>query len=291
MARVIQEVPQLSDRDCFYVVERFKSEFTFPIHSHKELEIIFVQNCEGVQRIVGDSIEALGYMDLVMIGGENLEHAWLQGECKSKNIREITIQFSPTLFSEEMLSKNQFSSLRTMFSRAKYGISFPQEAIMKVYGHLDELLRQDDGFVQFQCLLTILYELSKFDCKVLSSSSFIQQKEDIGNSRITKVTEYLSSHFTEDIKLPVMATLAGMSQSAFSRAFHRITGKTFSEYVIDLRIGQASRMLVDDSVNVSEICYACGFNNLSNFNRLFKARKGLTPSEFKKAFRKTRVII
>ena len=99
MSNVFTEITCLSEKDCFHIVERHKTEFTYPLHQHKEFELNFIENGGGVRRIVGDSVEYIGDYELVLIGGENLEHVWEQGNCRSKDIREITIQFSQDVFS------------------------------------------------------------------------------------------------------------------------------------------------------------------------------------------------
>ena len=104
MAKVFTEITRLSDKDCFYIVERHKTEFTYPLHRHKEFELNFIQNGKGVRRIVGDSVEEIGDYELVLVGGEDLEHVWEQGSCQSKDIREITIQFSGDIFGNELSS-------------------------------------------------------------------------------------------------------------------------------------------------------------------------------------------
>ena len=130
MTDVLKEITPLSEKDLFYIVERHKSEFTYPLHEHRDFELNFVEHAAGAQRVVGDSMEEIGEFDLVLIGGEGLQHAWQQGKCTSKDIREITIQFSADLFPESLLSKNQFSSIRRMLERSSLGLSFPMETIM-----------------------------------------------------------------------------------------------------------------------------------------------------------------
>ena len=93
MSKAFTEITRLSEKDCFYIVERHKTGFTYPLHQHKEFELNFIERGKGVRRIVGDSVEEIGDYELVLIGGEDLEHVWEQGRCKSKDIREITIQF------------------------------------------------------------------------------------------------------------------------------------------------------------------------------------------------------
>ena len=106
-----------------------------------------------------------------------------------------------------------------------------------------------------------------------------------------KVKQYVNDHYSEDLRLESLASLAGMTPQAFSRFFKSRTGRTLSDYIIDIRLGNAARLLVDTTQNVSEICYSCGFNNLSNFNRVFKAKRGYTPRDFRALFKKKRVFV
>ena len=100
--QIIREITPLSDKDCFYIAERYKTEFTYPIHNHSEFELNFTEKAAGVRRVVGDSSEVIGDYDLVLITGKDLEHVWEQNECRSKEIREITIQFSSDLSSRAL---------------------------------------------------------------------------------------------------------------------------------------------------------------------------------------------
>ncbi|MBR3387578.1 MAG: helix-turn-helix domain-containing protein [Bacteroidales bacterium] len=292
MSQILQEITPLSDKDCFYVVERHKSEFVFPIHSHSECELNFIENGAGVRRIVGDSVEEIGDYELTLVTGERLEHAWEQGNCRSADIREITIQFSRTLFSADILARKQFRTIREMFERASNGLAFSLKAIMKVYAMLDVLASEPDGFEQFQHFLQILYILSNDEgSRVLASSSFAKVERSVESRRVQKIQEYINAHYSEEIRLDDCAALAGMAPSAFSRFFKQHTGRTLLDYIIDIRLGHAARMLVDTTFGISEISYSCGFNNLSNFNRTFKARRGYTPRDFRTLFRKNRVFV
>ena len=292
MSQILQEITPLSDKDCFYVVERHKSEFVFPIHSHSECELNFIENGAGVRRIVGDSVEEIGDYELTLVTGERLEHAWEQGNCRSADIREITIQFSRTLFSADILARKQFRTIREMFERASNGLAFSLKAIMKVYAMLDVLASEPDGFEQFQHFLQILYILSNDEgSRVLASSSFAKVERSVESRRVQKIQEYINAHYSEEIRLDDCAALAGMAPSAFSRFFKQHTGRTLLDYIIDIRLGHAARMLVDTTFGISEISYSCGFNNLSNFNRTFKARRGYTPRDFRTLFKKNRVFV
>lgn len=291
MSKIITEITPLSPEDCFYLIDRYKDCFTYPIHKHEELELNFVENCDGARRVVGDSIEELGGYDLALIGS-GLEHVWNQGECTSKKIREITIQFSPDLFGEGFLGKNQLASIRKLLDQAKVGVAFDMPAIMKVYGLLDEITRTQPGFYRVLKLMTVLYELS-IDGRyhVLSSSSFAHTHVSADSRRVQKVEEYINKNYSSDIRLQTLSDIVGMTPTAFSRFFKLRTGKTISEYIIDIRLGVASRLLVDSTMSISEVCYDCGFNNVSNFNRLFKRKKGCSPKSFRENYRKNKIIV
>ena len=292
MSKVFTEITPLSEKDCFHIVERHKTEFTYPLHQHKEFELNFIENGRGVRRVVGDSVEEIGDYDLVLVGGEDLEHVWEQGSCKSNDIREITIQFSGDIFSGELLAKNQFASIKKMLKRAGHGLSFPVSAVMRVYSTIDTIAREQSRFVQFLKLLYVLYELSVAEeVRVLASSSFAHVEKTTESRRVQKVKQYIDENYSKPLRLSDLADLVGMTPVAFSRFFRQRTDRTLSEYIVDIRLGYAARMLVDSSKNISEICYECGFNNLSNFNRSFKTRKGLTPREFRAMFKKNKVIV
>ena len=289
---IMREITPLSERDCFYIADRHKTEFTYPIHCHAEYELNFTEHAFGVRRIVGDSSEIIGDYDLVLITGKELEHVWEQNECTSKDIREITIQFSSDFFFKDFINKNQFSSIRRMLEKAQCGISFPMQAIMKVYNWLDKLASEEQGFYAVMNFLRILYELSLYDdAKVLSSSSFAKIENFSDSRRVQIVQNYIADHYQEDIRLAAMAAMVGMTPVSFSRFFHLRTGKTLSDYIIDIRLGFATRLLVDSSQTIAEICYDCGFNNLSNFNRIFKRQKDCSPKEFRENYKKKKIVI
>jgi AraC-like DNA-binding protein len=179
-----------------------------------------------------------------------------------------------------------------MFEDAKKGICFPMEAIMKVYSMIDTLASEKEGFYSVIKLLTILYELSLYDnYKILSSSSFANIEDASDSRRILKIYEYINEHYKDPIRMEELAGVVGMSYVSFSRFFKLRVGKTISDYIIDIRLGHASRLLVDTTNSIAEICYDCGFNNLSNFNRIFKKKKDCSPKEFRENFRKKKVII
>ncbi|MBO5578971.1 MAG: helix-turn-helix domain-containing protein [Prevotella sp.] len=291
-SRVIHEITPLMGKDSLYIADRRKKEFTYPIHNHEVFELNFVEHAPGVRRIVGDSNEVIGEYDMVLITSPDLEHVWEQNVCTSDNIREVTVQFYFDLSEDGFLSHNPFMSMRKMMQEARKGLCFPLDAIMHVYHLIDTLSSIKDGFYAVTQFMTILYELSKCDgARTLATSSYAKVEAESDSRRILKVKNYINKNYMDEIRLATVSDIAGMSPSAFSRFFKLHTGRNLSEYIIDLRLGYASRMLVDTSKSIAEISYSCGFNNLSNFNRIFKKKKNCSPSEFRENYHKTRIIV
>lgn len=292
-SNVLQEIAPLSEQEFMYVADRHKQEFDYPIHCHEVMELNFVSGGAGAQRIVGDSAEVIGDLDLVLITSSNLEHVWEQHECRSKDIHEITIQFFLPFEDEHSpFQTNPYKTIYRMLQRAKRGLAFPTEASLTVYHLLKDLTQQGESFRAVQVFFEILYELSRFDdARELSTSSFAKVEVGSESRRVLKVKDYIRQHYKDDVRLDELAALVGMTPTAFSRFFHVSTGKSLSEYIVDVRLGFAARRLVDTTDSVSEICYTSGFNTLSNFNRLFRKRKGCNPTEFREKYQKTKVVI
>ena len=135
----IREITPLSDKDCLYIVERKKNEFTYPLHTHGAYELNFIRNGKGIRRLVGDHISEIDDLELVLIAGADLEYTWEQGNCPVHDMYEITIQFTPDLFPVALLNKNQYATIRTMLERAQCGVSFSQNVIISVYGLLEDM--------------------------------------------------------------------------------------------------------------------------------------------------------
>jgi AraC-like DNA-binding protein len=290
--RVIHEITPLMGKDALYIADRRKKEFTYPIHNHEVFELNYVEHASGVRRIVGDSNEVIGEYDLVLITSPDLEHVWEQNICTSEDIREVTVQFYLDMSEDGMLSRNPFFSMRKMLQEARKGLSFPMEDIMRVYHLIDTLSSIKDGFYAVMQFMTILHELSKSThYRPLATSSYAKVEVESDSRRVLKVKNYIAKNYMDEIRLTTLAEIAGMSPSAFSRFFKLHTGRNLSEYIIEQRLGYASRLLVDTSKGVAEISYQSGFNNLSNFNRIFKKRKGCSPSEFRENYHKTRIIV
>lgn len=288
---IITEVTPLTECDFLYVVDRTKDSFTFPVHRHAEYEINFVQNCAGARRIVGDSTEQVGEYDLCIVG-HGVEHGWEQYECKSNQIREITIQFPVDIFGNEMLRRTQMQSVKTLLENAAKGVAYPMTSIMRVYHLIEELLNAKSSFHQMMKLIEILHEMSEDpDGRLLSSSMRAGKHATVSNARLRKAQEYIAANYRNEIRLNDLADMAGMSPSSFSRFFKLRTGRSLSDYIIGIRLDVASRELVSTKTPIAEICFSSGFNNVSNFNRIFKKNKGYTPKEFREIYKRNKFLV
>lgn len=286
MSTIFREITPLSERDCFMIFYRVKSEFTFPIHKHTEYELNFVENGAGAKRVVGDSIEEIGEYELTLITEPNLEHGWLNHKSSSVEIKEITIQFHAELLNEQLLQKNQFQSVKTMFEKAKNGVTFPKETILKIKERLYSLASENIGGHSVLKLIGVLYDLSLTDSmRELSSDTFNVNAQNYDSRRVESAYKYMSENYTKEIHLSDVAKLVGMTEVSFSRFLKKRTGRNFIDSLNDIRLGHATRMLVETTHSIAEICYYCGFNNISNFNRIFKKKKGCSPREFKENYK------
>lgn len=285
--RVVHEITPLNGKELLYIADRHKSEFTYPIHNHEASELNFIEHAPGVRRIVGDSCEVIGEYDLVLVANPELEHVWEQHDCKSTDIREITVQFDIDFNDGRMFAAEPFTSIKRMMEKASMGLCFPMSAIMRVYRDLDTLTTVTDGFHALMRFMGILYELSQYSsARVLASSSYIKVDVQDDSAVILRVKEFINSNFRDDIRLGDLASVACMSKSSFCRFFKLHTGKTVSEYILDIRLGHAIRQLLNTSDPINNISNGSGFNNVSNFNRVFKKKKGMSPSQFRDSFKK-----
>lgn len=278
------EICPLSESNCFTVSSQIKSEFILPIHHHDCYELTLIKNAKGLKRIVGDHIGETENYELILLS-PILPHTWQIHKCKSYEATEVNIHFHKDLFDDKFLQRSRLFPIKTMLENASRGILFSSNTsslmsykIMRLYN--------SDGFSAVIDFLTILHELSTAtNYEILSSSSFNNSDySSYKSERVDQVIEYLNKNYTNNITLSDVASITNMAESAFCRFFKKQTGNTYIDLLTEIRLGHASKMLINTSLSVSEIAYACGFNNISNFNRIFKKRKGYTPKEFKKVY-------
>ena len=288
-AQLLKEIIPITQNDCFTLFSRVKKEFDFPLHFHEEYELNLILNAANAKRIIGDHISEITDVELVLVGS-NQQHGWFTHNCTSDEIREITIQFHKDLFDDKFLRRNQLSFIKSMLERSARGILFSRETIQAITPRLLDLT-QKHGFDSVLELMSILHDLSiSRNMKMLSDASFkIPEHYSFNSRRIEKVMEYINQNFDKSISLTEVARIASMTEVGFSRFFKQRTGNTFVDTLNEVRLGHASRMLIETTQNVTEIAYKCGFNNISNFNRIFKKRKKHTPKAFRESYSDTGV--
>ena len=278
MNRIIREVTPISNDDFFVILNHINAKFDFPIHYHPEYELNLVINSKG-KRIIGDSIENFDNTDLVLIG-PNTPHAWT-GMKKNTNAQVITIQFHSDFLSNKALNRNIALPLKNLLSKSRRGILFSTETIKSMVPKIEKLT-EIQGIDSLLTFLSILYDLSiSRNQKTLASASYVGHMDPSKSRRIQKVTDFINANFQNEIRIKEVANLANMSETAFSHFFKKQTQRSFTEFLTDNRIGHAAKLLIGSEKNINEVCYESGFNNISNFNRTFKNKRGVTPSEFR----------
>lgn len=280
---IIREITPLTTSDCFTLFSRVKSEFDFPMHYHEEIELNLILNAKGAKRVVGDNIEEIDDEELVLVGS-NMPHVWQTHKCTSKEIKEVTIQFHKELFDDKFLKRNQLSFIRNMLEKSGKGILFSKQTTQQLS---DRILRLDQkqGFDSVLELMSILHDLSlSRNMRTLSGTTFNNVELSYKSRRIGLVVDFMNQNFQKSILLSEVAKLANMTEPSFSRFFKTKTGISFIDSLLEIRLGNASRLLIDTTQSVSEVAYSCGFNNISNFNRIFKKKKGCTPKEFREHY-------
>ena len=290
MNKIIKEITPLTPSDCFTLFSRRKKEFDFPLHYHEEYELNLILNAKGAKRIVGDHIEEIESLELVLVG-PNLGHAWFTHNCTTEDITEITIQFNQDLFDDSFLKKNQLSFIRHMLVQSNKGVLFSLETIEQLKNRIKDLEKKQ-GFDSVLELFSILHDLSiSRNMRSLSDAGFNNDQFNYSSRRIEKAFAHMNDNYSKQITLTDVAKLVGMPEASFSRFIKKRTGNSFVDSLNEIRLGNASRLLIDTTATIAEIAYSSGFNNISNFNRIFKKKKGCTPKDFRASFSGTRIFI
>ena len=269
MYEIQQEIVPIAQDDFFIILNHFDAEFDYPIHCHPEYEINVVMGTDG-SRVVGDSQETFHGLDIVMMG-PYLPHVW---KAEGGGHRVVTIQFSGNLLEYQMINKRLFAPIKQLLIDSSQGLCFDGAEAEKIKEEILELTTMQ-GFQTATKFLNILNYMSAASRRTLVSN-FSESEVSLNTSnsrRIRKACRYIEENLSKKITLAEVAELVNMSGSAFSHFFKKKTGISFITYVNNLRVARACELLIDTSLTASEICYDCGFNNKSNFIRIFTQRK------------------
>lgn len=253
--------------------------FDFRWHVHPEFELTLITKGMG-RRFIGDSINDYTEYDLVFIGS-NLPHSWYS---QVEN-QGVVIQFQQNFLGKAFLDLPELKSFKSFLEKSVHGLSFPQKIAKKISPHILDL-QKFKALDRILVLLEVLKEMSESKYQILSSRLFESGTVEKNEKRIDKVCNYINEKYTNPITLKEISDIASMSPESFCRFFKSTTGKSFIDYVTELRIGKACMLLIESEKSISEICYDVGFNNISNFNRRFQKTKDRTPSQYRKDYLK-----
>ncbi|MES2809751.1 MAG: AraC family transcriptional regulator [Bacteroidota bacterium] len=270
--------------DNLFVVKQEEFKYNdFPFHSHPEFEIILITEGSG-QRMVGDSITEFNGPDLCMFGADLPHTFYTRGLSKNEAIKQIVIQFNEQFLGVGFFDRKPFKKIKDLLQRSAQGVLFDEETVAVIAQKMTALVEKGPTEVVIG-LLDILHHLSTANnYTLLSSAGFLRDLSFDESTRMSKVYDYILNNFKRDISLDDVASVAYLSPSAFCRYFKKFTRKTLSEFLTDLRIGYACKLLQNNNMGISQISVDAGFNNVSYFNRKFKAVKGQTPMEYQRHF-------
>ena len=257
------------------------SSFNCPWHVHQEYELILVIQGHGY-RIVGDNISRLAAGDLVLVGPE-LPHIWQDepGPGARASVHFLLIQFEDKFLGDGLLKLPALEPVRRLLHRARRGLHIvgrTHDKVTALMNHMAELKGMERVLQFLEILVTLA---GSEDCEPLASPGFAADNSLYDEERMDRVFQFLNSRLGQPVRLGEAARIVHLSEGAFSRFFRVHTGKTFPEFVNELRIGRACSLLMEDNLNITEVAFECGFANLSNFNRQFLRLKGLSPREFR----------
>jgi AraC-like DNA-binding protein len=255
--------------------------FDTPLHFHPEYELTLILRGNG-KRFVGDSVENFEGEDLVLLGS-NLPHFWRSDKSLRENCpisEAIVVQFSVDFVNNILGKLPECKLIISMLNLAKSGIKFSDSLTL-----LFEKLLIEKGAKRLSLLIEILEKLSQStDYQILATKNFNIKPDDSENERMRKVLEFTLDNFQNEISINEIADLANLTVPSFCRYFKSRTRKTYIDYLNEIRISHARKLLINNELGISQIGLECGFQNLSNFHRIFKKQVGTTPLVYRKRF-------
>jgi AraC-like DNA-binding protein len=277
MKALYEDLKARKGNDSFRAFRLEVPGFEFNWHYHPEYEITLIEKGSG-KRLVGDSYDNFEPGDLVMIGKE-LPHTWASDKMVKGKSSAVVIQFNEDIL-QGLLKLAEFENLKKLLSNSRQGLYYPQKNTLEITG-LIKNLPDKKGIEKITALLQILDKLCYEKHISLASAYFQPVKGGLNEKRITRVCQYIQENSAEKISIENAAALIHLSKSAFCKFFKRTTGKTFSDYVNEIRIGHACFLLAETDKTIANICYGSGFESLTYFNRVFFKKKGARPKEFR----------
>lgn len=276
MKATLEDISLVKGTSSFYAYRFEVPFFEFKWHYHPEFELTYILKGSGY-RIVGNTYEYFSSGDLVLLGS-NLPHTWSSKVDEMEVSEAVVIQFSKEFISS-FLELNESVLIKSMLESSSRGLSFEtnEELVTKIMN-----LTETKGVESVLNLISILDVLSKKQTSFIAPNTFHNVVSKKSEMRINKVCLYIQNNFCNKITLQEVASLIYLTESNFCKFFKKATGKTYSDYLNEIRINEACRLLVQTEKTISQLSYECGFETLSYFNRVFQIKKGITPSGYRK---------
>ena len=254
-------------------------------HFHEEFELVYIVKSHGV-RFIGDHVDTFKAGDLVLLGSL-LPHLWLNDnryfEDDSPGAESIVIHVNKSILNDNGLDFAEFLTIKALFNKANCGIHF--RSFDKSIPLLIEEVLNSSGIERIIQFLYLFKELSLLEnVETLSTPAFSSMHRKYSSYRLSATYDFIANNFTRKISLDELADLAHMSPQGFCNYFKKKTRKTVFQYINELRIGYAKKLMIEDDLSISEAAFKSGFNSISFFNRLFKKATSLSPSEYKDNF-------
>lgn len=256
-------------------------------HYHPEIELIHFKKGEGTQ-FIGDSIKRFKSGDIVMVGA-HLPHYWrfddLFFEEDTRLQADIRVaHFCENFWGEQFLHLPENIAIKSVLEKARRGLQITGKTRQQVAELLERLLKTD-GSERIIILMEALNIIA--DCKQLTTLSSIGFKHDLvdaENDRVNAIYEYSLKNYKRKIQLEEIAAVANISPNSFCRYFKSRTRKTYSQFLIEIRVGQACKLLIENNLSIKQLCYESGFNNFTSFHKYFKMITGKSPLSYQKEF-------
>ena len=286
MKYILKEITPLGKNDLFIANYWPDNQMDFPLHFHEDYELCLTLNVRG-KRILGNLVEDFTEKDLV-ITTPNVLHCYKRDDA-FLNVRceVVVIQFPKELPSWGIFDTDQLRNIRNLLCQPAPGLKFSEETAEAVRERLLRLPRTE-GFEAVQLFFGILHELACADRTQVELIGVQSSDSTLPHSRrINKIVQFVEKNYHHKISLEDVGELVGMSASSVSRFFKQRTRHNFWDYLNGFRIDRAAQMMFETEHTISEISYACGFNNISNFNRVFRERIGTTPSDYRNKFKES----
>lgn len=263
-------------------------------HFHPEVELTLIRKGTGM-RLVGDSMEPFSDGDLILLGS-NLPHLWRSDPAyfegsNDLHVEAVAIHFMELFWGESFIHLPEMKAIKELLSKSKRGICIEGKTGKRIVSMMESILKADN-VERILLLIKMLHIISSSkDYRLLSGVVFAQSYDTMNTDNINAIYNYTLDHFQEKISIHEVAGIANISPHSFCRYFKSRTMKTYWQFLLEVRISYACKLLIENKMSISQICYTCGFNNLSNFNRQFKTIIGMTPSQYLKEHGKVLEVI